>query len=1659
MLNKNLKSSIESVYDIPQGTMSFFGSKSNGDEEKGKYPLVKTGGEIDDIVGRLLHHAADKEEQVRLSIRRSLQKIGEEQPELVLTMIMRFVTKRAKEKKLSQEHRVVCLHIMNSVLEVSRDKMSDEVAQAVGRFGASELTNQREVSSDWQGAASTTLVLLAGPHPNFTVDELLARWSPGQIPHYFVVKTLADVASANGVYFTLRLREVLSRVIPVLGSVQAPPMQWVFAAALGRFAESVLHFQSNASDDQKLQVPEDAFQNDMSSAFDVILTNWLGSKESKVRYAVSESLGYMSRLVSESTFETNLTRLVPRLLMMTKKEKFDNILPITKGLNAILEAGVAIKCNSLELVLNEILSGMHPFLAIKPDFRNPQTLKIHNEILRMFEIIARDRIDTVLTFLVNQFPIKNEKATLGSLLVMRHLVNALDAELSDKKPFILSSVQALVTEPSLYIRKAMLQLVVGMANQDYLSIAGGEVLVKYVAKQCAISDSDIAKLDGKNKDPDVSASQIRHAANHILTVMANKVPSTHPVVWPFVLELISAKGYEAATVVVSQSIADVINFKKEQGEQVTLNFSLNPNLPTPQTIMARLLILANVPFRSAKLGSAVLSAMEALAPMLHPALGEYWAEAVPALQDHLQEHTKEDLNDSKWQDTLLKVFRESVAAIGPGPWLRDLANDLTDQYDMYAESDHTLRRVIHRYTGALLASLSAREVISAKLDLVLSKVNHKSNEERIGCAQGMGLASTMHIDVVLPKLTAKLTAVSAKKKSGFFSFGRSSSSSDNTPVKCTLVLCYGYCVAYSDTSLMSSRLEPHVLNNVMPIMKTASSEDLKECVIKAIDLIGKAMHPERLSPDSKFLMKQRDQLIAGILRYLGMAAPSEGDSKRKSSSGSSVKHKPTNHIRVLGLNAIATLINLPPALAESSRQKVLDVILPSFEMDEIKDDEVAELVMVNMNSLLSAMIHMDTTLPTLAALLQRLEFYVVSKKALERQRACESYLVILKKFVSMIVSEGVRVSSQEFDHIGHYIGTMLPRCSDSDEEIRIAAVENVQALLYIDQLLRNSHDPKPSQEVKLLTEIRGSLEDGEHEDHIEPLRDMSGLLCTLISPTEYPKLLDTLLSGLGDSDTDAGLGAAVCSQTLIDKRGSELLPFLPLLVKGFVKALGLVSSTTSQGTLAAFRTVTKTHFQDTLESLLQEQLPVSPQVISIFKALASGDLDLTRKTVDKLVNVINDSPILEEKQTPKVMVATVALSNILTVEADHILPYLRSKDTYCMLLGTLLMRVGTAQGVDDGTSSEDAVKALRAFVERAHDESTHDVAGAISEELWTKLEGKDFDDGIAEFTDAFCEVVSERSVKVGLIKFLSGFLSQRAYFGQRIAATSVLGQFVNHSKEDAEVLAELVKLLLPRAADSKDLVRKQALRGLGNFQSVWDDDLNSQGASMLSALTSASEDQTAYVAAEAVASLTRVAEVVTEDVMHPMLINICYRLKPAFDRKEARIRAAAFTLFGALCKFGINHSSFMDQIHENLVTFVVHMNDEDEEVRLACHEAFKALASLAGTKIADCIAEASCEPYAYDAFAEEIAPLLVEAFPDRLGNYLDHCVVYYKSTWNVIRGNAALLSAHLLASSSADARQRVNVNNMCNCLTKLLGENSSAVRGKAAKALSYLYAI
>lgn len=143
-------------------------------------------------------------------------------------------------------------------------------------------------------------------------------------------------------------------------------------------------------------------------------------------------------------------------------------------------------------------------------------------------------------------------------------------------------------------------------------------------------------------------------------------------------------------------------------------------------------------------------------------------------------------------------------------------------------------------------------------------------------------------------------------------------------------------------------------------------------------------------------------------------------------------------------------------------------------------------------------------------------------------------------------------------------------------------------------------------------------------------------------------------------------------------------------------------------------------------------------------------------------------------------------------------------------------------------------------------------------------------------------------------------------------------------------------------------VKLQSLIGLGNIVAVGTEEANQYAPTVLDALMSSIDDTNETIALEAMNGLSKVFKIVEESRISPILVNICHRIKPAFDKEHNDVRKAAFTLFGSLHRFGNGSAAdaFYEQIHDNLPSLIVHLNDENSGVQAAIKNSLRDLAPL-----------------------------------------------------------------------------------------------------------------
>ena len=140
------------------------------------------------------------------------------------------------------------------------------------------------------------------------------------------------------------------------------------------------------------------------------------------------------------------------------------------------------------------------------------------------------------------------------------------------------------------------------------------------------------------------------------------------------------------------------------------------------------------------------------------------------------------------------------------------------------------------------------------------------------------------------------------------------------------------------------------------------------------------------------------------------------------------------------------------------------------------------------------------------------------------------------------------------------------------------------------------------------------------------------------------------------------------------------------------------------------------------------------------------------------------------------------------------------------------------------------------------------------------------------------------------------------------------------------------------------------------------------------------------------AGLSKVLAKVEEDNVRQILINISLRIRPCFEKEKAAVRAAAIKLFGNLSRFGDGPSRepFAEQIHANLVSLLLHLNDEDADVRKACKESLQELGPLLDSEPVNGMIQKLLDPAKtlhYGEFMNDLSKLLIVEFDDKINFY------------------------------------------------------------------------
>ncbi|KAJ8532794.1 hypothetical protein K7X08_015683 [Anisodus acutangulus] len=1606
----------------------------------------------------------------------------------------------------------------------------------LAKIATSEVISTKELNADWQRAAAGVLVSIGSHMPDLMMGEIFLHLSGSNSALPAMVQILADFASSDALQFTPHLKGVLARVVPILGNVRDIHRP-IFANAFKCWCQSC--WQCSIDFPMSSVVDAD-IMSFLNSAFELLLRVWAISRDLKVRLSSVEALGQMVGLTTRMQLKAALPRLIPTILELYKRDQDDVAFVATCSLHNLLNASLLSE-NGPPLLdfedLTVILSTLLPVVCISSDKKEHSDfsvgLKTYNEVQHCFLTVGLVYPEDLFVFLLNKCKLKEEQLAVGALCVLKHLLPRLSEAWHSKRPLLIDVVKLLLDELNLGVCKALAELIVVMASHCYLVGPSGELFIEYLVRHSTMFGlyrDDTERSRELNSSPGGyylfvykkvemkmevgTLSELRAICEKGLLLITVTVPEMEHVLWPFLLKMIIPRVYTGAVATVCKCISELCRRRSSQSGASVLECNSRADIPHPEELFARLVVLLHNPLAREQLATQILTVLCYLAPLFPKNINLFWQDEIPKMKAYISdiEDLKQDPSyQESWDDMIINFIAESLDVIQDVDWVISLGNAFEKHYELY-KSDDKHSALLHRCLGILLQKVHARAYVRAKIDLMYKQANITIPTNRLGLAKAMGLVAASHLDTVLDKLKDILDNVGQSIFQRFLSFfSDKTKMEESDDIHAALALMYGYAAKYAPSTVIEARIDALVGTNMLSRLLHVRHPTAKQAVITAIDLLGQAVINAAES-GILFPLKRRDQLLDYILTLMGK-------DEEDGFSESNIEHLRTQS---LALSACTTLVSVEPKLTTETRNLVMKSTIGFFGLPNEPADVIGSLI-DNLITLLCTILITSgedgrSRAEQLLHILRKVDQYVSSSLDYQRKRGSLAAHELLFKFRMICISgycalgcrgtcthrektdrslhhtlsnlpSAFALPSRDALRLGDRTMMYLPRCVDTNSEVRKVSVQILHLYFSISLSLPRPVNFSFSNDIELSYSALSSLEDviailrsDASIDPSEVFNRVVSSVCILLTKDELAAAMHGCSGAICDKIKQSAEGAIQAVNEFVTKRGNELNE--------------TDIARTTQSLLSAVIHVTEKYLrQEALGAICSLAENTSSRIV-FNEILAAARRDIATKDISRLrggwpiqdafhvfsqhsvlsymfldhvMSVISQMPTLGgdlgQDESSGHAVDSILEDNIARAAIVALTAFFRGggkvgkkavEQSYASVLATLTLQLGSCHGLASTGELEPLRALLAAF--QAFCECVGDLEmGKILARDGEQSENEKWINLIRDL--AGCISIKRPKEVPSICLILSKALDQSLRF-QRESAAAALSEFLRHSDGFGPLLEQMVQALCRHVSDDSPTVRRLCLRGLVQMPSIHVLQYTTQILGVILALLDDSDES---VQLTAVTCLLMVLESSSRDAVEPVLLNLSIRLRNLQACMNEKIRANAYAAFGALSIYGTGpqRDSFLEQAHAAFPRMVLHLHEDDLSVRQACRNTLKCIAPLMEidkiTAVFNTHWFSSDHRSDYEDFLQELARQLTQNLAARVDTYMASIIQAFDAPWPVVQANAVYICSSVLALSDDKHISSHYYNQVFGMLVGKMSHSTDAiVRATCSSALGLL---
>jgi maestro heat-like repeat-containing protein family member 1 len=496
----------------------------------------------------------------------------------------------------------------------------------------------------------------------------------------------------------------------------------------------------------------------------------------------------------------NTGKIIQTLLMMYKRH-IDRA-SATVFLNSVIYTTTRFNASLMQSHVDSVINTVFDLICANPDFEKPVAVRSHNEVLRCYDLIAKNHGEKINELILMKFKSNDNFDKVKALILLTHLTNTNEDVVKMKvDDFLIILRQMMMTERTFKIKQIILRAIIAFSQKGFIK---HKIFIKFITHYCC----HLLKIEREQGTSD-EASELVLSCNNALIILSRTLCNGLEILLKYELfQTFMQYEYTDAvttfakclTALLQKDERMIVNSEDEEEKQLISGSassigSDSVNLPSPESIFVRsLVLLAN--FEDKERIKAILNMLLVFCPNLSKHLQPLWNERIKNLLEVLKIN-----DDDKFYKDINIFIMDTIKDIDDSKFSESLVNKMADQFNLYQvtpvlqnihpSNQHQLntevitpslraeRGMLMKILGLCLCYVTDHISVDNKIEIIinlakaekLEKTNtYQELEDKFyDPANALGYISKVHYELLMKKFESIITEDTLKKSSSFFS--------------------------------------------------------------------------------------------------------------------------------------------------------------------------------------------------------------------------------------------------------------------------------------------------------------------------------------------------------------------------------------------------------------------------------------------------------------------------------------------------------------------------------------------------------------------------------------------------------------------------------------------------------------------------------------------------------------------------------------------------------------------------------------------------------------------------------------------------------------------------------------------------------------------------